>query len=175
MTGPSQISLYQCSIDLPDAEATAQLGAHLARLLQPGDCLLLSGPIGAGKSHLARAAIRCLMEENGEASEDIPSPTYTLVQTYPAGDTELWHADLFRLTDPSEVMELGLDEGLESGICFIEWPDRLGSEVPGDALTVELSDRGQGRRAVLRGPEIRWRNRLLRVENAMKGPDDTTG
>ncbi|NDR57554.1 tRNA (adenosine(37)-N6)-threonylcarbamoyltransferase complex ATPase subunit type 1 TsaE [Aliiruegeria sabulilitoris] len=175
MNGQSQISLYECTIDLPDAEATAQLGAHLARLLEPGDCLLLSGPIGAGKSHLARSAIRCLMEENGEAAEDIPSPTYTLVQTYPAGDTELWHADLYRLADPSEVMELGLDEGFETGICFVEWPDRLGPDAPGDALDIELSEQGQGRRVVLRGPALRWKDRLMRVEKAVKGPDDTTG
>ncbi len=134
--------------------------------LLPGDCILLSGSIGAGKSHLARAAIRSLMQRAGEPPEDIPSPTYTLVQTYPCGDTEIWHADLYRLTDPTEVFELGLDTAFLDGICLIEWPDRLGSEIPRGALSITLTeiDDGAARHAQLEGAADRWESVLCQLE-----------
>ncbi len=147
-------------LDLPDETATDVLGSALSDVLQPGDTVLLAGPIGAGKSHLARSAIRALMARAGEPPEDIPSPTYTLVQTYPAGEIELWHADLYRLTDPSEVLELGLEEGFSAGICFVEWPDRLGSTAPRNALTIALDAKGDGRVARLSGPAKIWADRL---------------
>ncbi|MDV7141299.1 tRNA (adenosine(37)-N6)-threonylcarbamoyltransferase complex ATPase subunit type 1 TsaE [Tropicimonas sp. TH_r6] len=159
------------SLDLPDASATEALGQAVSALLQPGDTLLLSGPIGAGKSHLARSAIRALMARADEPPEDIPSPTYTLVQTYPAGEIELWHADLYRLTDPSEVLELGLEEGLSEGICFVEWPDRLGSAAPPDALQIVLQAKGDGRIARLTGPADRWSDRLSALSTAVKADE----
>ena len=121
-------------------EETEALAARLAGHLAPGDRLLLEGPVGAGKSHFARALIRAEQARFGLV-EDIPSPTFTLVQTYWAGDLEIWHVDLYRLTDPTEVVELGLDEAMETAACLIEWPDRLGEARPVQALTLTLSQR----------------------------------
>lgn len=132
---------------LPDEAATAALGARLAALARPGDVILLSGPIGAGKSHLARAFIRARLGRE----EEVPSPTFTLIQTYgPPGD-EIFHADLYRLTHPDEVWELGLDEAFSRAICLVEWPDRLGAHLPPGALRLELSTAGEGRLATLTG------------------------
>jgi tRNA threonylcarbamoyladenosine biosynthesis protein TsaE len=134
------------TVYLPDALATDRLGQWFADHLTAGDCLLLSGSIGAGKSQLCRALIRARL---GRA-EDVPSPTFTLVQTYLA-DVEIWHADLYRLSHPDEVMELGLEDAFSSAICLIEWPDRLGRFAPKNAISVTLSAQGEGRMAQIRG------------------------
>jgi tRNA threonylcarbamoyladenosine biosynthesis protein TsaE len=134
------------TLDLPDPAATEALGARLADLARPGDAILLEGPIGAGKSCLARAFIRARL---GRA-EEVPSPSFTLVQVYEA-DVEIWHADLYRLTHPDEVWELGLDDAFASAICLVEWPDRLGVHQPPGALHLRLEAVGEGRRAVLSG------------------------
>lgn len=126
---------------------TAALGERLARAARAGDCILLEGPIGAGKSCLARAFIRALC---GPA-EEVPSPTFTLIQTYEADGTEIWHADLYRLTHPDEVWELGLDEAFTKAICLVEWPDRLGKHRPGGALCLTLESFGEGRLAKVAG------------------------
>lgn len=126
---------------MPTEAATAAFAAQLAIVLQPGDTILLSGPIGAGKSALARALIRARL---GNPSEDVPSPTFTLVQTYAHPKGDIWHCDLYRLTHPDEAMELGLDDAFETAICLIEWPDRLGDLAPPGALhiTLEAGDAG---------------------------------
>lgn len=134
-------------LDLPDPEATSALGQRLAGLAQPGDTFLLSGPIGAGKSCLARAFIRARLGPE----EDVPSPTFTLVQVYETPDTEIWHADLYRLTHPDEVWELGLDDAFRTSICLVEWPDRLGAHVPDGAMLIHLGSAGEGRRATISG------------------------
>lgn len=128
-------------LHLVDADATARLGQWFAARLQAGDCLLLEGQIGAGKSHFARAFIQARL---GRA-EDVPSPTFTLVQSYQA-DVEIWHADLYRLSHPDEVLELGLEEAFDSAICLIEWPDRLGSLLPKGAMRLRFTLEGEGRR-----------------------------
>lgn len=115
-------------------EDTARLAERLGRRLRPGDVLLLEGPIGAGKTHFARCLIQSLMD----TPEDVPSPTFTLVQTYDTTAGEIWHADLYRLTSLDEIEELGLAEAFESAICLIEWPDRLGPLSPPGALTVRF-------------------------------------
>ena len=84
--------------------------------------------------------------------EDVPSPTFTLVQTYQA-DVEIWHADLYRLSHMDEVAELGLEEAFDSAICLIEWPDRLGSAAPKSAIRLALSSEGEGRRVVILAPQ----------------------
>ncbi|MCB1367076.1 MAG: tRNA (adenosine(37)-N6)-threonylcarbamoyltransferase complex ATPase subunit type 1 TsaE [Rhodobacteraceae bacterium] len=129
---------WSASLTLDSADETAALAVALGELLGPGDTLLLSGPIGAGKSHFARALIRSRLAEHGLA-EDIPSPTFTLVQTYLAGDLEIWHADLYRLTMVDEVVELGLADAFQTALCLVEWPDRLGNEAPADALHLNLA------------------------------------
>ncbi|MFN3644891.1 MAG: tRNA (adenosine(37)-N6)-threonylcarbamoyltransferase complex ATPase subunit type 1 TsaE [Gemmobacter sp.] len=139
---------------LPDAAATEALGRWLADRLGPGDVLLLEGPIGAGKTHLARALIQHRLAAAGRM-EDVPSPTFTLVQVYDNASGEIWHADLYRLSHPAEVAELGLDEAFGTALCLVEWPDRLGKLTPAHALHLTLADDGAGRLATLRGPSDR--------------------
>ena len=147
------------TLDLRDPAATDRLGAALAARLAAGDTVLLAGPIGAGKSHLARALIQAAARRAGLPAPEVPSPTYTLVQSYDAGGLEIVHADLYRLGDSSELAELGLAEAFGRDLCLVEWPDRLGDLAPAEALTLELAARGAGRRATLRGP-TGWAGRL---------------
>lgn len=139
---------------LPDPAATEALGHWLAGRLVSGDVLLLEGAIGAGKTHLARALIQCRLAAAGRA-EDVPSPTFTLVQVYDDGTSEIWHADLYRLTHPDQVAELGLEEAFDTALCLVEWPDRLGSLTPPQALRLVLEPDEEGRRATLTGPADR--------------------
>jgi tRNA threonylcarbamoyladenosine biosynthesis protein TsaE len=122
------------SVTLYSAEETALLAVRLGAVLRSGDCLLLDGPIGAGKSHFSRHLIQSVLQ----VPEDVPSPTFTLVQTYDTQFGELWHADLYRLSSQDEIEELGLTEAFETAICLVEWPDRLGSLAPNNALTLKL-------------------------------------
>lgn len=145
---------------LPNDAATTALGVALAQLLCPGDTVLLSGGIGAGKTHLARAFIQARL---GHA-EDVPSPSFTLVQTYHATDCEIWHADLYRLSHPDEVLELGLEAAFETEICFVEWPDRLGVSAPSIALNIALTPKGEGREAVFTGGRPTLLKALQRID-----------
>jgi tRNA threonylcarbamoyladenosine biosynthesis protein TsaE len=122
------------SLTLHSAQETAQLAVRLGVLLRPGDCLLLDGPIGAGKTHFSRHLIQSVLH----LIEDVPSPTFTLVQTYDTQAGELWHADLYRLTSLDEIEELGLTDAFDTAICLIEWPDRLGTLTPKHALMLRL-------------------------------------
>jgi tRNA threonylcarbamoyladenosine biosynthesis protein TsaE len=119
---------------LPDEAATARLGAAIARALEVGDAVCLSGPLGAGKSTLARALVRALTT----ASEEVPSPTFTIVQFYEGPRLHVAHFDLYRLSSADEAYEIGLDEALEDGAAVIEWPERLDGHLPGDRLDVEI-------------------------------------
>ncbi len=117
-------------------DQTATLARRLGAVLVAGDTVLLSGDVGAGKTHFARALIQSLLT----VPEDVPSPTFTLVQVYDAASgSEIWHADLYRLSDPSEIEELGLTDAMEQAICLIEWPDRLAALRPEDALDITLT------------------------------------
>lgn len=133
-------TLPDVRIHLPDEAATNALGIWFAPRLRRGDCLLLEGPIGAGKSHFARALIQARL---GRA-EDVPSPSFTLVQSYDA-DVELWHSDLYRLSQVDEVLELGLEQAFDAAITLIEWPDRLGKYAPADALRLRFAVADHGR------------------------------
>lgn len=143
--GAMQPHRHTLTLFLPDPDASAAFARRLADLVPPGACLLLSGPIGAGKSHIARAFIRHRLGYEG----DIPSPTFTLVQTYESPEVEIWHADLYRLSHPDEVLELGLDQAMGRAICLIEWPDRLGILAPAEAIHLTLALQGEGRSAEL--------------------------
>ena len=131
-----------CTVYLADEGQTDRLAACLAPHLRAGDTVLLSGAIGAGKTAFCRALIRHRLGRE----EDVPSPTFTLVQTYEA-DVEIWHADLYRLSHPDEARELGLEEAFDQAICLVEWPDRLGSHTPPGSILVTLTPRGEGRLA----------------------------
>jgi tRNA threonylcarbamoyl adenosine modification protein YjeE len=122
--------------------------------------LALTGSLGAGKSHLARALIAARLAALGR-TEPIPSPSYTLVQTYELDGTELWHADLYRLGSPDELAELGLEEALAGAISIVEWADRLGSARPARSLAIHLDfadETGDARRATVTptGPDWGW-------------------
>ena len=143
-------------IYLPDESATAALGAALARQIRRGEAICLNGPLGAGKSTLARALVRALTRPD----EEVPSPTFTLVQTYDGPDFPIAHFDLYRLSDPDEAYEIGLDEALEDGIALIEWPQRLDDRLPADRLDIEITLEGDARRARLNAHGS-WRDRGL--------------
>ena len=119
---------------LPDEASTTRLGAAVARAVEPGEAVCLWGPLGAGKSTLARGLIRALTKPEEEA----PSPTFTLVQFYDAPGLRLAHFDLYRITRADEAYEIGLDEALDGGAAVIEWPERLEGRLPVDRLDIEL-------------------------------------
>ena len=125
-------------LDLADEPATAALAARLARLARPRDVIALSGPLGSGKTAFARAFIHA----RTAGYEEVPSPTFTLVQTYDVGDATIYHFDLFRLTHPDEAEELGIEEAFAEGITLIEWPERLDGRLPPDRLDVALEHGG---------------------------------
>lgn len=137
-------------IHLKDADATTALGQKIAPLLEPGEAVLLFGPLGMGKSTLARGLIRALTRPD----EDVPSPTFTIVQWYES-EPPVAHFDLYRLTRPEEAFEIGLDEALDDGCALIEWPERLGDDparfLGSDILTITLSEAGDGRHATVSG------------------------
>ncbi len=134
---------------LPNEAATERLGEDLAMALKAGDVLALKGDLGAGKSTLARALIRALADDTGL---EVPSPTFTLVQSYDAA-LPVHHFDLYRLADESELDELGFDEALAEGAALVEWPERAAGHLPTTAVTVELLAEDEGRLARLSGDE----------------------
>ncbi|MDO8902069.1 MAG: tRNA (adenosine(37)-N6)-threonylcarbamoyltransferase complex ATPase subunit type 1 TsaE [Phenylobacterium sp.] len=141
---------------LADEAATARLGAALAEVLSAGEAICLTGPLGAGKSTLARALIRARTTPD----EDVPSPTFTLVQFYEGDGMTLAHFDLYRLTSPDEAYEIGLDEALEDGAAIIEWPQRLEGRLPPHRLDIEIALDGAARRARLT-PHGAWEGRSI--------------
>lgn len=142
-------------LDLPSERETQALGASLAAMLRPGDVVALHGPLGAGKTTIARGLVQALL---GRA-EDVPSPTYTLVQVYDGPAFPLWHFDLYRLEKPEDVEELGWDETID-GVALIEWPERAGARLPKQRLDIYLEFSGEGRRARLEPVGEGWQERL---------------
>lgn len=141
-------------LTLTSPDETAGLARRIAAHCQAGDILLLEGDIGAGKTHFARTLIQSLLA----VPEDVPSPTFTLIQTYEAPDFEIWHSDLYRLTSPDEVVELGMLDAFEDALCLVEWPDRLAELEPKAALRLRFTmqdTRGQ-RHAHLSATASRW-------------------
>ena len=160
---PNRSRLADFALNTP--EATARFAGALAPRLGPGDCLCLEGDLGAGKTHFARAVIQARLAEYGMV-EDVPSPTFTLVQTYQAGALEIWHCDLYRLGTAQEMDELGLSDAFDTGLCLIEWPGRMAEEMPVTALWLSLTMRPEAGARHLRlesaRPEI-WRDRLAGI------------
>lgn len=132
---------------LTDTEATAALGAELALMARAGSLICLQGELGAGKTTLARSFIQAL----AGAEIEVPSPTFTLVQTYDMTRVPVAHVDLYRLTSPGELDELGLDDLLPSHQVVVEWPERLERDLPADRLDISFATQGKGRKAVLTG------------------------
>ncbi|MGI3169798.1 tRNA (adenosine(37)-N6)-threonylcarbamoyltransferase complex ATPase subunit type 1 TsaE [Pseudooceanicola sp. C21-150M6] len=142
---------YERQFETNSPEQTAGLAQRIGAMLQPGDTLMLDGPVGAGKTHFARSLIQSVLDE----PEDIPSPTYTLVQIYETRIGEIWHCDLYRLTSAEEVVELGLDAAFDTAVCLIEWPDRLGDQAPADAVQLGFTvTDDRSRRIHVTGPEM---------------------
>ncbi|WP_342354122.1 tRNA (adenosine(37)-N6)-threonylcarbamoyltransferase complex ATPase subunit type 1 TsaE [Rhizobium grahamii] len=137
------------SLFLKDEAETIRFGEDLALALKQGDCLALSGDLGAGKSSLARAFLRAMADDN---ELEVPSPTFTLVQAYDLR-VPVAHFDLYRLGDPAELTELGFDEALQDGICLVEWPEMAVGELPEDRVMLKLEHEGAGRRATIVAPE----------------------
>ena len=131
---------HALTLDLADEPATAALGARLGAAARSGDVIALVGDLGAGKTTLARGLIRHLTGPETEA----PSPTFTLVQTYQGPAFPIWHFDLYRLENPGEARELGMEEAVD-GLALIEWPERLGRDLPAQRLEVQLSFGGPER------------------------------
>ena len=124
----------EIEIALPELAATAGFARRLAPLLRTGDLVGLAGALGSGKTTLARDLIAALSGRDRE----VPSPTFTLVQTYDCGALTVWHFDLFRIERPAEVFELGFEDALADGVTLVEWPERLGALMPADHLMVTL-------------------------------------
>jgi tRNA threonylcarbamoyladenosine biosynthesis protein TsaE len=146
-------------MNLKDEAATARLGAAVAAKLAPGEAVCLWGPLGAGKSTLARALVRALTTPD----EDVPSPTFTLVQFYEGPRLSVAHFDLYRLADPDEAYEIGLDEALDVGAAVIEWPERLGGRLPSDRLDIEIGFADDGGRVARLSPHGSWEGRGLEL------------
>lgn len=150
------------SLPCDSPEMTADLAASIGAICTAGDVLLLSGPVGAGKTHFARALIQSLLI----VPEDVPSPTFTLVQTYEGRRGPIWHADLYRLHGPDEIHELGLADAFHEALCLVEWPDRLGALTPAHALRIEFDTAAHPQRRIvtLHTGAAAWAQRLAGLE-----------
>jgi len=144
---------------LIDEDETRDLGEDLALTVKPGDCLALRGDLGTGKTTLSRALIRAVA---GDDTLEVPSPTFTFVQNYEL-KFPIYHFDLYRLADESELPELGLDEALERGVVLVEWPEKAGNTLPSNAVEVVITHRQQGRQLTITCSEGRFLDRFERV------------
>ena len=144
-------------LTLADELATSRVAGQLAPVLRPGDVVALDGTLGAGKTAFARALINALPG----GLEEVPSPTFTLVQTYERGDLEVWHFDLYRLESPDDAFELAIEDAFADAVSLIEWPDRLGRHLPARHLHVtshQQDDETARRLVIAGGPQ--WADRL---------------
>ena len=140
--------LPEATRDLADETATAALARSLACCARAGDVIALSGNLGTGKTSFARAFVRAFHERE---DEEVPSPTFTLVEIYDTPRGAFWHFDLYRLEAPEQVFELGWEEARADGVVLVEWAERLGPLLPADRLDVALAVEGDGRRVTLQG------------------------
>ncbi len=149
-----RIEGFRGTFPLPDLAATSALAARIAAGLHVGQSVALKGELGAGKTTLARAVLRAL-----GVTEHVPSPTFTLLQSYETQKGTVYHFDLYRVQDPRELDELGFDEALDQGIVLVEWPERAEGRLPADILNVALAMDANGRSAAISG-DTYWRQFL---------------
>ncbi|MBY6128463.1 tRNA (adenosine(37)-N6)-threonylcarbamoyltransferase complex ATPase subunit type 1 TsaE [Qipengyuania aquimaris] len=143
------------TVDLPDLAAMKGFGARIAERLEPGDVVALTGGLGAGKTTLAREIIAALGHDG-----EVPSPTFTIIETYDHLRLPLVHADFYRLEDPSEALEIGLDDYREGAALIAEWPDHAGGfEHEAGCLSITLETVGEGRQAIVKGGKA-WQSRM---------------
>src|SRR5450830_1725087 len=133
---PTSSGGFSFTLPLADEQATSRLMLDIAALIEPGDLITLSGDLGAGKTTFARALIRHLA---GNESIEVPSPTFTLMQAYELPRFTLVHADLYRLSGPGDLAELGFDDLPESAVTLLEWPDRAAGHLPPNRFDVALT------------------------------------
>lgn len=138
-----------------EAETTA-LAERFAKIVKKGDVLALYGTLGMGKSVFARGLIQKLTD-----AEEVPSPTFTLVQGYDAPQFEIYHFDLYRLKDPDEVFELGFEEAVYGGVCLIEWPEKAGNWLPKDIFKLEITPYASGRKITV---DVSSEDKIKRLE-----------
>jgi tRNA threonylcarbamoyladenosine biosynthesis protein TsaE len=141
---------------LEDEQATRAFGAALAAVARPGDVVTLSGPLGVGKTALARGFIGALGHEG-----EVPSPSFAIVQPYEEIDPPLWHVDLYRIEDPSEIEELGLDSAADA-VLLVEWPERAGETAWPEALRLVLDFAEGGARRLTANVPPSWKGRWPR-------------
>ena len=154
------ITLYR---NLSNLSATEKLANSLAPLLQKSDVITLYGELGAGKTSFARALIKKLGYKG-----EVPSPTFTLVQTYNIKSINVWHFDLYRILDPDELIELDIEEAMKQSVLLIEWPQRMGNRLPNNRLDIKLNytENEISRMAIITG-HGHWSSRLKQVSNEL--------
>lgn len=173
MTAEPHFRSETLRFDLSGPAATASLARRLAALARGGDLIALRGDLGTGKTSFARAFINALPGPDGRPmDEEVPSPTFTLVQSYRRLPADVWHFDLYRLEHPEEAYELGIEEVFGSAIVLIEWPERLGDLLPPQRLdlTLAFTSAVEARRAELTGRGD-WASRLERLEEPGRTAD----
>ena len=152
------------AVSLANPTDTQAFAARLAPFARPGDVIALVGDLGAGKTTFARGFINALFVAHGLPAEEVPSPTFTLVQEYQLPDFTLYHIDLYRIEAQSEIFELGLEDAFADGVSLVEWPDRLGSLLPANRLDLDIRQGGPGedqdRRLVLLTAFGDWKGRI---------------
>jgi tRNA threonylcarbamoyladenosine biosynthesis protein TsaE len=159
MAGPS-FPRAELALDLPDLAATAALARALAAQARPGDVIGLAGALGTGKTSFARAFLHAMAQLRGGEVDEVPSPTFTLVQVYDFPGLSVCHFDFFRLQRPEEAYELGIEEAFATAVSLIEWPERVEPLLPEERLELRLEiAAGEARRARLTGTGA-WAERL---------------
>lgn len=139
---------------------TIKLGEKLAAFAKQGDVFAMFGTLGMGKSVLSRAFIKSLT-----GAEEVPSPTFTLVQSYEADNFEIYHYDLYRIKSAEEIFELGMEEALYEGVCLIEWPEKMGGYLPHNAFIVSINPFGSGRKITIENKDIVKQKRLATLND----------
>jgi tRNA threonylcarbamoyladenosine biosynthesis protein TsaE len=162
-------SLEPLTLTLAGEQATLDLAARLAPLAERGDVFCLMGDLGTGKTTFARGFIRARARAAGVAAEEVPSPTFTLVQVYEIAPVPVWHFDLYRLEAAREAVELGIEEAFATAVSLIEWAERLGHRLPPDRLELRFAyvdaENGDGvSRRVTLVPFGTWRARLAALK-----------